>query len=178
MGYSVRTPTEAIRAKLRRTRTAFRTKQGPCLEAMGVSVLSQAQLDYRTKSRGGRGTDGIQWEPLKSSTIAKKNRRGKSNAKRKTTKSGKARPVGGNVAIGIDTGLQLASASPGFNASGGGNIFQLTNTSITVGYGRSYSKYFDELRPLLPDHLPENWRKKLEAIAGRWADAIVRGELQ
>lgn len=144
---------------------------------MGVYVLSQSQQAYRQKSRGQRGIDGIQWDPLKPSTIAKKNRRGKVNAKRKTTKSGKARPLGGTVAIGIDTGLQLSSASPGFNASGGGNIFRLTSTSITVGYGRSYSQYFDQLRPLLPNALPEKWEQECEAIVGRWAQEILSKEL-
>lgn len=177
MRFSVRVPADEIRAKLRSAKAAFGSQQRPCLEAMGVSVLSQSQLDYRTKSRGGTGTDGIKWKPLAASTIAKRNRRGKKNANRKTTKSGKARPVGGSVSIGIDTGLQLSSASPGFSAAGGGNIFRLTSTSITVGYGRIYSKYFDEARPLLPDYLPDSWRKRLESIVGRWAESIIRGEV-
>lgn len=174
MRFAVNFPADGIRAKLRRAKVAFGTQQQPVLEAMGVAVLSQSQQAYRVKSRGGMGSDGITWKPLAASTIAKRNRRGKKNAKRTTTKSGKARPIGGTVSIGIDTGLQLNSASPGFKAVGGGNIMRLTNTSITVGYGRSYSVYFDEHRPLLPDKLPEPWLKELEAIVGRWAVDLLK----
>lgn len=177
MRFSVRMPSDKIRAKLRRAKVAFGSQQQAVLVAMGVDVLSKSQQAYRIKSRGGWGSDGIKWQSLRPSTIAKRNRRGKKNANRKTTKSGKARPIGGKVSIGIDTGLQLSSASPGFKAAGGGNIFRLTSTSITVGYGRSYSKYFDEDRPLLPAKLPVPWRKSLERIVGRWAAAILRGEL-
>lgn len=178
MRFSVRTPSDAIRAKLRRAKVAFGDQQRPALEAMGVAVLSQSQQAYRVKSRGGQGSDGIRWEPLADSTLAKRNRRGRANANRKTTKSGKARPIGGSVSIGIDTGLQLSSASPGFNASGGGNIFRLTSTDITVGYGRSYSKYFDDARPLLPVKLPQAWRKILENIVSRWAASLIKGSLK
>lgn len=92
--------------------------------------------------------------------IKAKNRRGEKNSKRKTTKSGKAMPGAGSSAIGIDTGLQQASASPGFQGSDGkgGNIDIVTETSVTVGYGREYSGYFDAARPLLPTVLPEAWR--------------------
>lgn len=177
MKFSVRVPSDEIRAKLRAAKARFGNEQRPALEAMGVAVLSHAQQDYRAKSRGGRGSDGITWEPLAASTIAKRNRRGKKNVNRKTTKSGKARPMGGSVSIGIDTGLQLNSASPGFSASGGGNIFRLQSTSITVGFGRSYSAYFDEKRPLLPIDIPPEWQKELEAIVGRWATKILQGTL-
>lgn len=37
---------------------------------IGVAALSGIQRDFITKSRGGIGEDGIQWEPLKPSTIA------------------------------------------------------------------------------------------------------------
>lgn len=178
MRFSVRTPSDKIRAKLRRAKVAFGNQQRPALEAIGVAVLSQSQQAYRVKSRGGTGSDGIKWKPLAASTIAKKNRRGKVNANRKTTKSGKARPGGGTTAIGIDTGLQQSSASPGFKAAGGGNIFRLTNTEVTVGYGRSYSGYFDEIRELLPIKLPQSWRKILDGIVARWATSILRGEFK
>lgn len=173
----MRVPSDKIRAKLREAKVAFGNEQRPVLEAMGVSVLSNSQQAYLQKSKGQRGSDNITWSPLAPSTIEKRNRRGRKNAKRKTTKSGKARPTGGSVAIGRDTGLQLASASPGFNATGGGNIFRLTSTDVTVGYGRSYSKYFDHDRQLLPVAIPDKWRKQLENIVGRWAKAILEKRL-
>lgn len=177
MKFSVRVPSDEIRAKLRAAKVAFGNEQRPALEAMGVSMLSNSQQAYLTKSKGGRGSDGITWSPLAPSTIEKRNRRGRVNAKRKTTKSGKARPTGGSVDIGRDTGLQLSSARPGFSVSGGGNIFRLTNTSVTVGYGMSYSKYFDADRALLPIKIPDAWVKQLEDIVGRWAESILKKRL-
>lgn len=177
MKFSVRVPSEAIRAKLRSAKSAFGDEQRPCLEVMGVSLLSNSQQAYLTKSKGGRGSDGITWAPLAPSTIAKRNRRGQKNATRKTTKSGKARPTGGSVDIGRDTGMQLNSARPGFSVGGGGNIFRLTSTSVTVGYGMNYSKYFDADRALLPVKIPGAWVKQLEDIVGRWAESILKKRL-
>jgi hypothetical protein len=175
--FSVRLPSDKIRAELREAKRAFGNEQRPCLEAMGVSLLSNSQQAYLQKSKGLRGSDGIMWEGLADSTIEKRHRRGKKNAKRKTTKSGKARPTAGSLDIGRDTGMQLNSARPGFSVGGGGNIFRLTSTSVTVGYGMSYSKYFDEKRPLLPDKVPDQWVQQLEAIVGRWANAILEKRL-
>jgi hypothetical protein len=172
--FSVTLDTASVVQKLRRARVAFATKQRDALEAVGVAVLSRSQLDYRTKSRGGTGTDGIKWEPLKPATVKAKSRRGRKQANRATTKSGKPRPTGNATAIGINLGLQLSSASPGFRVSNGGNIFRLTNTDITVGYGMKYSQFFDELRPLLPEKLPPVWREEAQAIVNRWAEQIVK----
>lgn len=177
MRFTVRVPADEIRAKLRSARVSFGTQQREVLEALGVRILSFAKQDYVTKSRGGTGTDGIKWKPLAQSTIDKRNRRGKANVKRKKTKSGKKRPTPGRVAIGIDTGLQLNSATPGFTAPGGGNIMRLTNTDITVGFGRFYSKYFDDKRELLPDAIPTKWRHALEDIVLRWARKLLKDSL-
>lgn len=164
----------AAQARCRRTRQKFATKQREVLEAVGVRVLSLSKQAYVVKSRGGRGSDGIDWKKLDDDTVKRKNRRGKRNAKRKTTRSGKARPGMNQSAIGIDTGLQLNSASPGFTAAGGGNLFELTSTTVTVGYARSYSKYFDRIRKLMPTKLPATWRKECDAIVRRWAAKIMK----
>lgn len=37
---------------------------------VGVAALSQIQQDFLTKCRGGTGSDGVTWPPLKRSTIA------------------------------------------------------------------------------------------------------------
>lgn len=177
MKFSVRVPSEAIRAKLRSAKAAFGNDQRPVLETMGVSLLSNSQQAYLQKSKGLRGSDGITWSPLAPSTIERRNRRGRRNANRKTTKSGKSRPLGGSVDIGRDTGLQLSSARPGFSTASGGNIFRLTSTSVTVGYGMNYSKYFDADRPLLPVKIPDAWVKQLEGIVGRWAESILKKRL-
>lgn len=81
----------------------------------------------------------------------------------------------GAYQIGVDTGLQRASAGPGYSSPDGkgGNIFKLTETSITVGYGRSYSKHFDKHRKLFPETLPAEWLKELEAITSERGGQLV-----
>lgn len=175
--FTIKFPIEAIRKKLNKCKARIEREQRDLAEAVGVKLLSFAQQDYRTKSRGGTGTDGITWKPLKPAKIAQKNLRG---SKRKTTKGGKARPGIGASAIGIDTGLQLASASPGFKGSDGqgGNVLEVTETSVTVGYGREYSQRFDAARPLLPTTLPDKWREACEDITNRRISKILNEELK
>ena len=84
-----------------------------------------------------------------------------------------------NHEIGVDTGLQRASAGPGFQANDGqgGNIFDVTAGSVTVGYGREYSQRFDRDRQLMPAMLPAAWQQKLEGVAAKWGDDILRQTL-
>lgn len=173
MKFKVKFPTEQVRNRLRLLKRDIQQEEKNLLNAIGVALLSESQQAYRVKSRGGTGSDGIAWKPLAASTIEKRNRRGKVNAKRLTTKSGKARPAGGSVSIGIDTGLQLSSASPGFKD----NILSIEPAAVTVGYGRSYSKYFDDERPLLPSKLPPRWRDVCDNIVFRWLKSIFSHRL-
>lgn len=173
MRFKVQFPEAQVKARLQAIGRDIVTERRNLLQAVGTSLLSQSQQAYRVKSRGGTGSDGIAWKPLAASTIEKRNRRGKRNAKRTTTRSGKARPAGGSVSIGIDTGLQLSSASPGFKD----NIFDIQTSSVTVGYGRSYSKYFDEQRPLMPNRLPPKWRELCDNIVFRWLRNIFTKRL-
>jgi hypothetical protein len=175
--FNVKFDTDAIRERLTDAEQAIERDLPNLLELVGVQVLSFVSLDYDTKSRGGTGTDGIAWKPLAASTIAKKSVRGKINEKRKTTKSGKARPGVGSSAIGIDTGLQRASASPGFAAAGGGNVLNVTPRAVTVGFARSYSKYFDAERPLLPERLPAAWEREIEELAVTRLERLLKDRL-
>lgn len=80
--------------------------------------------------------------------------------------------------IGRDTGLQLSSASPGFVAADGkgGNLLEVNGSvSVTVGYNRVYSKYFDIKRKLLPEKLPSEWQKQLDNVTKKWADKVLKG---
>ena len=178
--FTIKFPLAEIKAKLGNAKARIEREQRDLNEAIGVQLLSLAKQDYRTKSRGGTGTDGITWKPLAPATIKKKNVRGARNSKRKTTKGGKARPGIGSSAIGIDTGLQQASASPGFSGSDGkgGNVLVVTETSVTVGFNREYSEHFDAVRPLLPAVLPELWEKKCEEIVERRISTILESELE
>lgn len=154
---------------------------------LGTQLLSFTKLDYETKGRGGTGTDGITWKPLAESTIEKKTSRETAKPQKskngrikpRKTKSGKRMPALGTTQIGVDTGLQRASASPGFIGKDGkgGNLFKLDTNVVTVGYNRSYSVYFDEVRPLLPEKLPDKWTKELEALVQEWADKIIKENL-
>lgn len=142
------------------------------LEILGIRVLSLAQEAFQEKSRGGTGSDGIKWAPLKPETIKRKNRRGKRNAKRKTTKGGKKRPTAGSSQIGVDTGLMRASGMPGYN----GNT-EVGSTSVTVGYAMEYAHWFDETRKLLPATMPDEWQQALDESAQRFIDRNLKGEL-
>jgi hypothetical protein len=68
--------------------------------------------------------------------------------------------------IGVDKGLQRASGSPGKKGKVEGGVFvvDVENMAITVGYGMSYSKYFDEKRKLIPDVIPEDWLREMEKL--------------
>lgn len=214
MQFKVKFPFDEIKRKLRLTQEKIEEKQRNLLEAVGVDLLSKAQQDYRTKSRGGTGTDDIQWNKLEPSTIIsrlRKDKKGRAHLakvakiKRKVrggrkltanekkylstpvedigggkTKSGKQRPGLGQVAIGIDSGLQINSAAPGYKGPDGrgGNIFIVTKTDVTVGYGREYSGHFDDVRPLLPTVLPEAWRKSIGGIVVRGVERIFREGLK
>lgn len=182
MSFKIQNPFAAIVAKTKAAKKKVEQQQRNLLEAVGVKLLSFAQQDYRTKSRGGTGTDGITWKKLAPATIKRKNSTsaGKENATRKTTKGGKARPGIGSSAIGVDSGLQQNSASPGFKGGDGkgGNVLTVTEHDVTVGYGREYSKYFDDQRPLLPTRLPEAWQKSIDELVTRGVERIVREGLK
>ena len=228
------------------------------LEKVGTQILSFVKLDYVTKSRGGTGTDGIHWAPIKVSTIlarlqhtakhikakpvrapkgkAAKTRFGKPVTVRTVTAAGARTRKGeshkanqalflqlakagvqfrdsngrlikgrgdrakagvtihlskevankrvnlspGSYQIGVDTGLQLNSASPGYSGPDGkgGNVMTYTEDSVTVGFGRSYSGYFDKHRKLMPEVLPEPWRKELEDMVATVGGRIVEEKLR
>ena len=190
---------DGFRRRIKAAAADFERKKKTLLKRLGLQILSNAQLDYQTKGRGGTGTDGIKWTPLAESTIRAKNRKGNkqsgtaAKAAKKTlkgqkrggqTKQQKAAKTflsnAANTQIGVDSGLQRASAQPEFKGPDGkgGNVFDIEETAITVGYGREYSEYFDEKRPLLPETLPPAWEKDLDKIQEEWADEILKEHLE
>ena len=87
--------------------------------------------------------------------------------------------------IGVDTGLQRASAAPGFNDPHGvwrlsptdvfgQNLFEIDGGTVTIAYNRSYSEAFDAERPIFPETLPANWVSDAEDAVESWGDAIVQ----
>lgn len=194
MKLNIKSELERIRKQLKATRQQMAKKKAELLETMGVQLLADAQLDYLTKSKGGTGKDGVSWKPLHELTIKRKNRRGLNQtgtaakrAQKLVDQKKRGRPSkkvkdaksflqnSQSTDIGVDTGLQRASASPGFIGPDGkgGNFFEQDETSVTVGYNREYSKYFDEARPLLPDELPQEWQEHQEQIVTDWAEKLL-----
>lgn len=155
------------------TREELQKRKDELLKAMGVQLLVDSVKDYHTKSQGDTGLDGEKWKPLAPSTVQRKNQRklgGRGRGKSKLSLEELA-----FTDIGIDTGRQLKSASPGYSGQDGqgGNLFEQDAESVTVGYNRDYSEHFDEVRPLLPEILPEDWVQHQEEIIEKWAEQII-----
>jgi hypothetical protein len=159
------------------------------LQEIGVSLLSNARLDFEVKSRGGTGAGGIRWAALAESTEKQKARRGRKPKKtKKGTKRKKDSVTGAKVGksqIGVNTGLLRNSSTPGFQGpdGAGGNVLEVTGHQVTVGFGRTYAKHFDgggrgPARPLLPEELPQEWEGDTNAIVDDWLrDVFGEGEL-
>lgn len=85
--------------------------------------------------------------------------------------------------IGIDTGLQRSSASPGLPQDRiwktpprdtlGQNLFRVEPGSVTIGYDREYSRAFDSQRKIIPDTLPAPWQTQAEVALRTWADQVI-----
>lgn len=86
--------------------------------------------------------------------------------------------------IGVDTGLQINSASPGFTDpnsvwhrdpidSLGANLFSVNAGNVAIAYDRSYSAAFDAERKLIPKTLPDPWRIEAEGQFVKWADLVI-----
>jgi len=94
--------------------------------------------------------------------------------------------------IGVDTGLQINSASPGFtdpnsgenswsrtpSDSLGANLFIVNAGTVTIGYNRTYSAAFDAERQILPTDMPDPWRIEAETAGRDWADIVLKDWLQ
>lgn len=81
----------------------------------------------------------------------------------------------GSYEIGVNTGLQRSSARPGFAGSDGkgGNVKSVEADSVTVGFGRSYSRAFDKHRKLFPEILPVKWVEELQAIVTEAGGKVI-----
>lgn len=169
----ISTPFAAMQQRLIQAKNQIQSERRELLQAVGVTVLALNQADYRVLSRGGSASDGRRWPALDPKTEKRKAARGRKPGSKQTTATGVALPSGGPSSIGIDTGLQFSSGSPGYSIPGGGNIFEIGVDSVKVGYGRSYSKYFDIKRKLVPDTLPEGWQSMLNKVVQQWMQQII-----
>lgn len=162
-------PLLTLQAAIRDARDSFASRRAAVLRILGTQLLEFAEADYNVKSRGETGSDGIRWEELAPSTRA-----------HKLQQRGRVYRQKGDVPIGIETGQQLGSSLPGFRGRDGlgGNIFEVADSSVTVGYGRSYSEHFDTRRPLLPPKLPAAWQERLEELAAAWGEERISQALK
>lgn len=79
--------------------------------------------------------------------------------------------------IGVDNGLMRNAVVPGY--SGGDKIFNVNaqKRNVTVGFGREYAKYFDHVRPLIPEAIPQAWVQEMEAIVQDFAEDMLQRRL-
>jgi hypothetical protein len=181
--YSIRFPVDELTQQNVAASYELKKRQADALKLLATLFASLAAEAYESKSKGGTGSDGIKWDDISPATKAAKNRR----AKRKTgknrrgglrnnkeaTSTGKKRPTISDSMIGVDTGLQRAAVSPGYGTnadlSNPDAILEFTEVDFTIGYGRPYSKYFDEKRPLFPSVLPPDWETQADEGLTNWA---------
>ncbi|MDB5338403.1 MAG: hypothetical protein JWN70_4022 [Planctomycetaceae bacterium] len=176
---------------------ALRQRRRDVLERVGQELLELARQAYIDKSRGGTGSDGIKWAPLKVDTVRSRLPRKQLKSKKVVKGSqprhqagtivskGKAKSNTGNVMpgsseIGVNTGFQRNSARPGYQGPDGkgGNIAKmLDEDSLLIGFGRIYSEYFDKYRPLFPEVIPPEWLEKLEEQVANDGGQILADEL-
>lgn len=120
-------------------------------------ALSFVKQSYIEKSRGLVDESGLQWEPLKQSTINQR-RVGRRNQ--------------GQVMIGRDTGILLNTLSPGVP----GNILTARPGLATIGTKCPYAQYFHAIRPIWPDpdQWPDRWLSEMSAEMINGAVLIAR----
>jgi hypothetical protein len=127
---SVQTTESGGAAELRQR---WQSRRPVVLQVIASQLLRLADADFATKSRGGRGADGVIWTPLKPATLAARRRRSGSDPIRIGVVRGRLRP-------GAET----------------------SERSVVIRYSQPHAAAFDRLRPLLPNSLPEAWRRDIE----------------
>ena len=138
------------------------------LELVGISLLSDVKLDFEKKSRH-ETSNGIKWKELTDARERAKARKGGWKGGKNDTPP--------KSQINVDTGLLRNSSTPGFSTAGGGNVMKISEHEVTVGYGREYAKYVDEIRSLIPDPTPKEWVEECEIIVKEWAEELIQEAL-
>ena len=160
------------------------------LNDVGVYLLGEVRLSFEEMSRRGTGVDGTKWKEHALSTAIIKAEKGgwrPPDRKKKDEKQSVFAVISKvdkgeytetvnppKSQIGVDTGLLRNSSVPGFKGDGeGGNLLEvdLQSASVTVGFARSYAKFFDKDRPLIPTEAPKDWVEGAEEIVGDWLQA-------
>lgn len=160
--------TAGLNASLRILPGVLQAGQMDVLGEVGVYLQSEIRIDFEEKSRG-RTSHGVKWKELTEERERQKARGGgwKGGPDAKPPKS----------QINVDKGLLRNSSTPGFASTGGKDLFDVRQDSVTVGYGMEYAKYVDELRPLIPDPAPKEWVEESEKIVAEWLEEELRKQL-
>lgn len=160
--------------------TVLKSSKGTTALLQSLRKQGAIEITHST-GKGGRARKGSRNAVRKGDTIRIVNGRQMINSINagRTSKNTKKISAVGAFEIGVDTGLQRASASPGFRGPDGkgGNAFDIGPGQVTVGYNRSYSPFFDRARPLIPDPIPAAWKQRVGQIARTWADGIIKRNL-
>ncbi|CAB4177924.1 hypothetical protein UFOVP1004_39 [uncultured Caudovirales phage] len=132
------------------------------LEEIGTYLVSECKLDFEDKSRR-KASHGITWKELAESTEIAKARKKHGYKHEK----GQAPP---RSQIGVDNGQLRNSQTPGYDHTTDG-----AKSSVTVEYHKGYAKFFDEVRPLIPDNAPDDWVREVNEIAQDWINDMLQG---
>ena len=147
---------------------------------VATAQTAQVQRDFVAKARGGKGSDGITWPPLKPATIAA--RRATAKEKRAAKKSPlgqRAFLAGRKVEILRDRGELGRSFSPGAP----GNIIRLMRGYVIVGTNKKPWHHRGNknlpARPFWPDGKrhkapPGYYQPALKALQSGLTEAAVR----
>ena len=93
------------------TADAIRASRPVVLRAIGVQELAWAFQDYRRKSEGGEGGDGIKWKPISDQTIKNRIRRLKVyKAKAATVRKARKALVSGRKKLARSASIMRQSA--------------------------------------------------------------------
>ncbi len=140
------------------------------LDELGTYAMVEVKENFEALSRGKAGADGSKWKELEIETEIAKAKKG--NWKPRNKKGEKQTPP--KSQIGVDTGLMRNAVVPGY--TGGDKVYSIDARArkVTVGFGREYAKYFDAVRPLIPERTPEAWVQQMEEILRDFVEDMMR----
>lgn len=134
---------------------------------VGNAVLKLVREAYEVKRHGGRGSDGIQWQPLAEATLAKRRGQGRFDEE-----------------ILIETERILASLRPGVAERIAGHpdqVFRIVPGGVKVGTAVPYADRHQEgaeylpARPIVPPDglLPPAWQAPIEEAMEAGLVAVI-----
>lgn len=89
-------------------------------------------------------------------------------------------PGAGGYQIGVDTGLQIGTLQAGKKTKPGstGPSLSYEPGAVVVAAATNYAEYFDKARPIIPDHLPEDWIKEFDELLEEFGSKAIETEFE